>query len=706
MNVNRKVIFQRVYGLYVLAFAVAIAIVVRLFIIQLVEGEKWSEKSKYLTTDLKSIEAVRGNIYTEDGNLLATSIPVYEIRMDLMTESLTEEVFLSEVDSLAWHLSRLFNDRTKAEYLSLLHEARQKGNRYQLIQRNVNYNEVKRLRKFPIFRRGRNKGGLIVEQQNVRQRPYDVLAARTIGYDREDVQPVGLEGAYRHILRGQPGKRFEKRLAGGIWMPIKDGNEVEPIDGADLVTSIDINIQDVAENALKKQLELHNADHGCVVLMEVETGFIKAIANLSDRYGKGYYEYYNYAVGEATEPGSTFKLPAIMAAFEDGLIELDDSVDTKNGKHRFHDRIMRDSNDKGYGKVSVQEAFEKSSNVGIARVIYDAYHKNPQRFIDRVHSMGLGKPLNISIAGEGKPMIKSVSDPTWSGVSLPWISIGYETLLTPLQILSFYNAVANNGVMVKPQFVTRILQHGEVIEEMKPEIINASICSKQTIEKARILLEGVVANKGTAQNLHNSVVSIAGKTGTAQIANEKYGYHYDQKVSYQASFVGYFPTDKPKYSCIVVVNGPTNDVYYGNQVAGPIFQEIALKIYAKDPEFQTDPEPDTESNLLVGVPVSKSGNAADLKTVFDEFEIPVTIQDLDAEWVSTESQKNQVVFHKTIIKSGMVPNVLGMSAQDAIYLMEQAGLRVRLDGKGIVKKQSIPPGARISDGMQVQLELS
>lgn len=705
MTDRKKDILWRVYLLYFFACLVGVAILVRIFIIQFVEGEEWSEKSKYLTTDLKNIEAVRGNIYAEDGSLLATSIPVYEIRMDPTVQKLTDEIFAAEVDSLAWHLSKMFGDRSQAQYRNLLYKARREGNRYKLIQRKVNYNQVKKLRNFPIFRRGRNKGGLIVEKQNVRQRPYDVLAARTIGYDREEVQPVGLEGAYREVLRGRPGKRFEKRLAGGIWMPIKDGNEVEPIDGSDLITTIDINIQDVAENALRKQLELHSADHGCVVLMEVETGFIKAIANLSDRYGSGYYEYYNYAIGEATEPGSTFKLPALMAAMEDGLVDITDSVDTKSGKHRFHDRIMRDSNNKGFGKVSVQTAFEKSSNVGISRLIYDAYHKNPQRFIDRLYSMGLGTKLGVSIAGEGSPMIKNVSDKSWSGVTLPWMSIGYETLLTPLQILAFYNAVANDGVLVRPQFVSRVEQHGQLIEEKKPVVLNPSICSPQTVQKARKLLEGVVSPGGTASNLHNSVVSIAGKTGTAQIANDKYGYHYDQKVSYQASFVGYFPVDKPKYSCIVVVNGPTNDVYYGNQVAGPIFKEIALKIFAKDPEFQTDP-PQDEQELLVGVPISKSGNAQDLKLVFDRFNVPVEIVDLDAEWVTTTSQKNNVKFNKTILKPNMVPNVKGMCAQDAVYLMERAGLSVAIIGKGVVKEQSVPPGAKVRDGMHVQLNLS
>lgn len=705
MRDPKKDILMRTYFLYFLACLIGVGIVARIFIIQFVEGEKWSERSRYLTTDLKNIEAVRGNIYAEDGSLLATSIPVYEIRMDLMTEGMTDELFNQDVDSLAWHLSQLFRDRSKAEYLELLRGARRKESRYQLIQRKVNYNQTKELKTFPIFRRGRNKGGLIVEKQNVRTRPFDVLAARTIGYDREGIQPVGLEGAYRIILRGQPGKRFEKRLAGGIWMPIKDGNEVEPIDGMDLVTSIDINIQDVAENALKRQLEMHNADHGCVVLMEVETGFIKAIANLSNRHETGYYEYYNYAVGEATEPGSTFKLAALMAAIEDGFVDINDSIDTKNGQHRFHDRIMRDANQRGYGKISVKEAFVKSSNVGISRVIYDAYNKNPQRFIDRLHSMGLGKKLGIDIAGEGAPQIKNVSDKSWSGVTLPWMSIGYETLLTPLQILAFYNAVANNGVMVRPQFVTKTMKHGKVQEEMKPDVINPAISSGHTIARAREMLEGVVSPNGTASNLYNSVVSIAGKTGTAQIANEQYGYRYDQKVSYQASFAGYFPADKPKYSCIVVVNGPTNEVYHGNQVAGPIFKEIALKIFAKDPEFQTDPI-EAPENLLVGVPISKSGNARDLKLIFDELGVPVEIVDLDAEWVRTTSGEKNVKFSKTTYQQGIVPNVIGMSAQDALYLMESAGVNVQLLGRGTVKKQSVAPGARVQDGLHVSLELS
>jgi cell division protein FtsI (penicillin-binding protein 3) len=705
MSDSKKDILWRVYLLYFAACLFGVFIVGRIFIIQFVEGEKWQEKSRYLTTDLKNIEAIRGNIYAEDGSILATSIPVYEIRMDTKTEGLTDEMFRAEIDSLSWYLSRLFQDLTPAQYARNLREARQQGKRYHLIRRDVNYNQVKELKSFPIFRMGRYKSGLIVEKQNVRKRPYDVLAARTIGYDREDVQPVGIEGAYHEVLRGQPGKRFEKRLAGGIWMPIKDGNEIEPIDGSDVITSLDINIQDVAENALKKQLILHNADHGCVILMEVETGFVKAIANLSNRYGTGYYEYYNYAIGEATEPGSTFKLPALMAAFEDGYAQLDDSVDTKNGKHKFHDSWMRDSNDKGYGKITLQEAFEKSSNVGISRVIYDAYSKSPQKFIDRLHSMGLNNPLGVSIAGEGKPAVKNVSDPSWSGISLPWISIGYEVLQTPLQILAFYNAVANDGVLVRPQFVTQIVHNGTVQQEFKPVVLNPSIASKPTIEKARIMLESVVSPTGTASNLHNSVVSIAGKTGTAQIANDKYGYRYEQKVSYQASFVGYFPTDKPKYSCIVVVNGPSNNVYYGNQVAGPIFKEVALKIYAKDPQFQQDIYFE-DHQLEVGVPLSKSGNANDLKTVFDHFGVPVSINDLDAEWVHTQSGKDRVEFNKAIIRQGMVPNVLGMCAQDAIFLMENSGVGVLIEGKGMVKRQSIQPGERIHDGMRVKLELS
>ena len=697
---------KRTTLIYALVTVFAVAVLVKVIHIQLFEGDVWRDRVSQLTTDLRTIPATRGNIYGADGSLLATSIPVYEIRMDLAADGLSDDTFFGGLDSLSLQLSNLFKDRSATQYKKDLLKAHRAGKRYYLVKRDVSFNEVKKAKEFPIFRKGRYKGGVIIEKHTERQHPFGLLASRTIGYERANVQPVGLEGAYNSHLRGRPGSRYEKRLAGGIWMPVTDKNEVEPRDGADIVTTIDVNIQDVATQALRQQLVEHNADHGCAVLMEVETGYVRAIANLS-RVDEGEYrEDYNYAVGEATEPGSTFKLPALIAAFEDDLIELDDSVDTENGRHRFYDRIMRDSNDKGYGKISVQQAFEKSSNVGISKIVHRCYKDDPGRFVDRLYNMGLNEPLGVEISGEGKPKIKTPEDPTWSGVSLPWMSIGYEVLMTPLQILSFYNAIANDGTMVRPQFVSAVMRDGQMVRQNDPEVLKPAVCSKSTLKNVRTMLEGVVQNSGTASNLKNLNYTIAGKTGTAQIANDKYGYEYDQEVSYQASFVGYFPADEPRYSCIVVVNGPTNDVYYGNQVAGPIFKEIADKVYAQELDMLEETERPKLAGGEVRIPVSKHGKLSRLREVYEELNVPVEDLSKSSEWVHTYTQQDTVEVHRLKVLDGMVPNVLGMGLSDALYLLESKGLDVKVNGAGAVKKQSLPPGSRLDNHKSIRIELS
>jgi len=417
-------------------------------------------------------------------------------------------------------------------------------------------------------------------------------------------------------------------------MPINDDKGIEPEDGSDLITTINVNFQDVAEHALLDKVKSNNADHGCALLMEVQTGEILAIANLSRDEDGDYYEYYNYAIGESTEPGSTFKLASLIAALEDDKIKLSDSVDTENGKTKYYDAVMHDSHRGGYGIISVKKAFEVSSNVGVSKLIYRSYWKNPQEFIDRLYSMHLNEPTGIEISGEGHPEIKNVSDKSWSGVTLPWMSIGYEVKLTPLQILTFYNAIANNGKMVRPQFVKEIRRNGKVVRTIKRSIIDDAICSEKTVLAAKEMLEAVVA-RGTARNLLNSHYKIAGKTGTAQIANEKYGYKYNSTVSYQASFVGYFPADKPKYSCIVVINAPSKDVYYGNQVAGPVFKEIADKVYASSIDIQEElkylPQKISESSLPGKV------NAKRLTNLMGEFNIPVN--KVESEWVKVTAKK-------------------------------------------------------------------
>lgn len=698
-------IISKAYIVFIAICIFSVLIVGKILYIQFINGEKWQSKVAHITTDLREITPVRGNIYADNRNMLATSVPIYEIRMDMRAQGLSDEDYHQNIDSLCAALSKLFGDKSANEYKAGFAKARAAGNRYYRVKANVDYDQVLKAQEFPIWRRGRYKSGVIFEKRTVRLMPFKELATRTVGYERDGVQPVGIEGAYNNVLSGKPGQRYEKRLAGGIWMPISDRNVVEPEDGCDVFTTLDVNIQDVATNALRKELKNHNASHGCAVLMEVKTGYIKAIANLTRTNDSTYHEVYNYAVGESTEPGSTFKLASLMAAFEDGLIDLNDTIDTENGRYRFYDRIMRDSNGEGYGKIDVLTVFQKSSNVGVSRIINEKYAGNPQKFVDRLYKMGLGRKLGLEISGEGKPVIKDPTDKSWSGVTLPWMSIGYETHMTPLQILTFYNAVANDGVMMKPQFVREVQRNGSIVQENKPVVLNQAIASRETIAKARKMLESVVTADGTAANLRFGAYHIAGKTGTAQIANAKYGYKYDQEVSYQASFVGYFPAEAPEYTCIVVVNGPSNNVYYANRVAGPVFKEIADKVYAQRFDLFKEKDP-IENAIAYKAPVSMSGNSEDLKSIFNAFNVPVEDKSDGYGWVTTKTHPENVEMERRTVKDGLTPNVVGMGLRDGVFLLESCGYEVKVQGRGMISKQSLPPGSPARKGQKITIELS
>ncbi len=702
---SKQKLIRRVYPIYALLLLFGAGIIIKIAQVQFVEGDQWQELAKSYSTKYRKIDAVRGNIYASDGSLIATSVPKYEVRFDLNAEAINDELFATNIDSLCYELARLLPNKTQSAWKAELTQARKNGARYHLIQRKLTYTQIKKMRNFPIFRRGKYKGGFISLQQNKREKPFQVLAARTIGYSRENVKPVGLEGAYNKVLSGTQGMQLMQKIAGGIWMPIEDDNQIEPEDGADVVTTLDINIQDVAENALLEQLTKQEADHGCVILMEVATGEVKAIANLTKTKSGNYWETYNYAVGESTEPGSTFKLASLIAALEDGYIDITDSVETGRGVYKFYDNKMYDSRIGGYGKITIKRAFEVSSNIGVARTIFENYSSNPQKFIDRLYKMNLHQKLDIEIYGEGEPQIKSANDPTWSGISLPWISHGYEVSLTPLQILTFYNAVANDGKMVKPRFVKEIRKIGKPIKEFGPEVINPAICSKATIKKAKKMLEGVV-QRGTATNLKNANYKIAGKTGTAQIYNAKYGYKYDKKVSYQASFAGYFPAENPMYSCIVVVNAPSKNVYYGNLVAGPIFKEIADKVYSTSIQLHKELENTTQLAERTPLPVSKNGNRYDLQTVFSELEVPCLEKGTNATWVATSTGRDKVTLYKRALRRGIVPNVVGLDVKDAIYLIENMGLKADFEGRGIIKEQVPSAGTRIENFNSVKLILT
>jgi len=669
--------------------------------LQFFEKEIWAMEENS-TVRHKVIEPNRGNIYSSDGRLLAVSVPFYEIRMDFQSESFTRDIFDLGVDELSKSLSNLFQDRHWATYKRELVRARESGHRYYLVKRNVTYTQLQQVKQFPIYDLGKYKGGVIYVQQNRRVRPYGMLAARTVGYTMSgDLRSVvGVEGAYETELKGIEGYRLMRKIRGDIWMPINDANEIEPKDGYDIVTTIDVDLQDVAENALHTQLIRHGADHGTVVLMEVKTGKVRAIANLAKEDDGNYRENYNFAIGESTEPGSTFKLASMIALLEDGHVTPEDIVDVGDGVTTYYGQKMEDSGEEGLGKITVQRAFEASSNVGISQLVNESYNKKPEQFVNRLYEMGLNRKLGIEIKGEGKPDIKYTDSEFWSGLSLPWMSIGYEVRMTPLQILALYNAVANNGKMVKPVFVEEMRSHGKTVKRFDTEVLNNHICSRGTLEEIRKMLEGVVKS-GTARNLSNSHYEIAGKTGTAQVSLSKEGY---TKSLYQASFVGYFPADNPKYSCIVVVNAPSKHIYYGNLVAGPIFRAITDRIYVREFEMH-----DNQVEMMaetVQAPYSKSGISDALESTFDYLDLPLEQNDRDAVWVSTRSTSGGVVLTSRLIPDNLVPNVVDMGLSDALFLLESKGMRVVVDGRGTVKKQSVQPGSLIRKGAVVTLNMS
>ena len=699
MEEARKTILYRTYAIYLFILVIAVAIVGKAAYIQLVEGHEWREKAEKFTLRYQTIEPVRGNIYSSDGKLLAVSVPVYEIRMDVASNLISNDFFNSKVDSLAMSLSHLFQDRSMAEYKRLLVQARKAKNRYLLIKRNVSYAELKELRTFPIFNLGRFRGGLIVLEQTRREYPFRNLAFRTIGWDKEGAEnDVGLEGAYSPVLSGTSGKQLQQRIGSGSWRPLNDGYEIEPKNGLDIVTTIDVVIQDVAHNALLKQMEANQAEHGCVIVMEVETGYVKAIVNLMRTENGTYEERYNYAIAHSSEPGSTFKLASMLAALEDRAFQLTDSIDTGKGVTMYANRRMQDSEKDGYGIITAQHAFEVSSNVGVSRIIYEYYKDRPDRFIRRLQNMSLGQPLGIELPGEGRPLIKTPDDPSWSRVSLPWMSIGYELALTPLQTLAFYNAVANNGRMMKPIFVTEITEAGRTVRRFDPVVINSSIASRSSIEKAQEMLLGVVEN-GTARHLKNDAYKIAGKTGTAQIAAGSSGYN---KSDYKASFAGYFPADNPRYSMIVVISNPRQGIYYGAHTAAPVFREIANKIYSTNLELQQNNYLKSEQAQNTRIIAGKRSN---LKETFSNLGFVVHSEG-SSEWATARIERDTVRIQNRAMQTDRIPNLKGMSARDATYLLEKMGLKVNLNGLGTVRRQNPVAGSAYSNNTEVVLYLS
>lgn len=585
MEKNLKQIMYRSYLVALTLFIFSIILIGKLIHLQFSQGKKYRELASKRTLKNDIIQPSRGNIYADDGSIMATSIASYEIRWDAAVASKKNYQYYK--NDLAKGLANII-DRDEHTILRKLDRAVARKNRYLLIAKGLTYSQQKKIKNLPLFELPSYKGGLIVEQQIVREHPLGKIAERTIGYEMQDKDGkflrVGLEGAFGQYLKGEEGRRLKQKIAGGQWKPINDNNEKEPTQGFDIHTTINVNAQDIAHSALLEQLERFEADHGCVVVMETSTGRVKAIANLGRTKLGTYYEKLNYAVGESHEPGSTFKLISIIAALEDKVVDENTLINTGNGELTFYGKYkVRDSKKGGYGAITAGKVLEVSSNTGIVKIIYENYKANPEKFIDRLFNMGINKTIGLPIKGEGKPKVPYPNDTDWDGLDLPWMAYGYGVSMTPLQILTFYNAIANSGEMVKPRFIEKIGAIGELPQQIfRREILNPSICSNSTIKKVKNMMFNVVDKEwGTANNIKDKDFAIAGKTGTCQVDYSR----DDKEVQYISSFVGYFPADKPKYSCIVVIHRPNKKLgYYGSTVAAPVFKKIAKKIYTSTTE--------------------------------------------------------------------------------------------------------------------------
>ncbi len=692
---KKKELLLRAYIVLAMLVLVALLLIGSTVRISVIERSTWTEKGDSTKLEFVDIEPERGNIYSNDGRLLATSVPYFDLHIDLNSEPMTDRIFNQHVDSLAIYLSKyVFKKESSSKVRRRLVRSRKAGNRYFLIKNNATYAELTRIKNFPLIRLGKYQGGLIVERKSRRLKPFKNLASRTIGLDRDNAQSVGLEGAFDKYLRGAVGKRLMQRVGNGIWIPVRDLSEIQPERGQDVLTNLDMRMQDISQTALRDALVRHDADFGLAVMMEVKTGAIRALVNLHKEPSTGnYWESYNHAVADATEPGSTFKLPAVMALLEDGFADITDSVNINHGRAKFGRFVMQDAHWRKETNVSIKRAFEISSNVGIAKVIDDYYGvgDNAEKFIKRLKKFGLHQKTGIEIKGEGEPQIKDLDHPTWNKImTLPWMAHGYELELTPIQTLAFYNAVANDGRKMKPYLVSKIMQGSKTIQSFEPEVLMPKIASRETIGKARELLLGVVEN-GTGKNIKSSHYSFAGKSGTTKLE-----YWKGEDSKYQASFVGYFPAEKPRYSCIVMVTNPKREGYYGGTVAGAVFKEISDRCMGTDVSlmaYNDNPAEDLPNSL----PFFEVGYAPDLLKVLTDVSMQFENRSTSDWAITMPTEEEGLVVKNRNVENDLVPNVVGMGLRDAIFILENIGLKVKINGSGKVRDQSLAPGTKLNN---------
>jgi cell division protein FtsI (penicillin-binding protein 3) len=700
----KKDILWRVYLCFLVIAVICILIVGKAFYIQQIQGAYWRAMSDSMHTRVEEVDAERGTIYSEDGQMLSTSIPQFDIYVDFKADGLIQDngkVFKDNVDSLSICLAGLFKDKTADAYRSLLNRGFKSGDRYFVLKKKVSFDQYQQLKQFPLVRLGKNKSGFIADVQNIRLNPYQLLAFRTIGLERENAQKVGLEQTYDTLLKGTTGKRLVRYISGGVAVPVNEDYDIEPKNGKDIVTTLDSRIQEITENALMKMMVQNEAEHGCAIVMEVKTGKIKAIANLGRQPNGSYWEDFNYAM-TPTEPGSTFKLATLISILEDKKFTLGSNVNLEGGVWQINGRTVYDSEKHGQTNVPVKRAFELSSNVGMAKLAYASYASNPSKFVNHLKALHLDSATGIDLYGERPPFIDHPGSKYWSATTLPWMAFGYNVLVTPLHTCMLYNAVANNGVMMKPYLLDEVRQEGILIRKKQPASIE-KICDSITLQQLKECLIGVCRDPGsTGYNLFKGTTyPVAGKTGTALVANGSHGY---ADHIYQSSFVGYFPADNPQYTCVVVIkNKPHAAVFYGASVAGPVFKEIADRLVTLNA-----PLPDSVKYASVksndSAHYSYAGSQKDIRSIFSV--INVAYKDsAKTEWTKISKQKDQPVLTNMAVGNKYMPALNGLGLKDALFICENAGLVVKVNGAGKVIDQSITAGSPIAKGQLINIDL-
>lgn len=692
-NKKREILTRSYVAFFAIVF-IGVIIIGKALYIQLRESVALRKMAQVLMITEQTIEAERGNIFSHDGELLATSTPIFDLRIDYRANGLTRQKFDQHIDSMALLFAQILGDHSVEFYRNEGIKQFAKGNRYFLLKRDASFTQLNALRQWE-FLRNPHQCGLIAEAKDKRQYPYFGLAQRTLGFvSRQSKHKVGIEGFFDHQLRGRNGKRLVERIAPTVFLPVPDGQIVNTIPGRDIYTTLDIELQDVAQSSLQRALQTHKAGFGCVILMEVATGKIKAMANMGKVNDTTWAEVMNYAVGQVSEPGSTFKLATAAALMEDGFVHEQTVVDLENGRKQFYDRTIEDHDAPPSPRMSLKACFEISSNVAFAKLANQYYASAPKKWHDRLLSFGFGEALPIEVTGPAKPRLNPVK--TWSGVSIPYMAHGYGLDVTPLHILAFYNAVANNGQYVYPSLLEKIKEYDIVVPYKNAAALPRNILSLETTRQLRRLMEGVVLN-GTAKNLRNDYLAIAGKTGTAKIPTKEAGYNGS---IYQASFCGYFPADSPRYSMIVVVNAPSNGVYYGNVVAGTVFREVADKVYSLSPDMQ---RPFTIPGGVKKVPLLSRGDARQIHQLY-RF-LSINMPKPESDWVEVRESRNRPVLVSYQPAENQVPDVKGMALKDALPLLESCGLNVKISGVGKIRNQSLQAGSPFYKGQTIIIDL-